>query len=234
MKTKIYRNIAITLVCVILGIMISWQYKSINYNQEMASFNDKRKEVIMDELLAEKHKTELLTKRLEELKKENSEFKNASDAYSALKKALERAEMIAGLRDVRGSGVIITLDNNIEGDDYWYVDEGNILNVINELRASDAQAISVNDERIIATSEVREAGRYIMINGKQMLPPFEIKAIADPDKIERSFKILGGVKENLELIYHLKVDIKKSDDIFIPKVRDDGTVIKTDLLKPVD
>ena len=31
-------------------------------------------------------------------------------------------------------------------------------------------------------SEVRSAGNYIMVNQKQLLPPFEIKAIADPGK----------------------------------------------------
>ena len=112
--------------------------------------------------------------------------------------------------------------------------ESNLLNVVNELRASDAQAISVNGERIVALSEIREAGKkYFMINGKQVIAPFEIKAIADPQKLEHTLKMLGGVVSTLESIYQLKVDVKKVDDIVIPKVRNDGTVLKTDLLKPV-
>ncbi|WP_242973940.1 DUF881 domain-containing protein [Clostridium thermosuccinogenes] len=232
MKMKIYRNIALTLVCIILGVMVSWQYKSVNFNQKSVQQNYKRVEEVMDELLSEKHKNELLSQRLNELNKEIEDYKNATNAYAALSKALARAEMIAGLTDVKGPGVIVTLDNNIEKN--GYVEETHILSVINELRASDAQAISINGERIVAMSEVRNTVNYIMINGKQMRPPFVIKAIADPDKLESSLTLLGGVKENLELIYHIKVDIKKSDNIEIPKVRDDGTVIKTDKLTPVN
>jgi uncharacterized protein YlxW (UPF0749 family) len=125
--------------------------------------------------------------------------------------------------------VVITLDKGFSD-----VTESNILNIINELRASDAQAISINEERIVASSEIREVSKkYFMINGKQMVPPFVIKAIASPEKLERALKMLGGVVDTLESIYQLKVEVRKEDEIFIPKVRDDGTVIKTDLLEPV-
>jgi len=232
MKLKIYRNIALTLVCIILGVMVSWQYKSVNYNQKSVQQNYKRVEEVMDKLLAEKHKNELLSQRLDELNKEIEEYKNATNAYTALSKSLARAEMIAGLTDVQGAGVIVTLDNNV--NENGYVDEWHILNVLNELRASDAQALSINDERIVAMSEVRQAGNFIMVNGRQMSPPFIIKAIADPDKLESSLTLLGGVKENLEYLYHIKVDIQKSEEIKIPAVRDDGTVIRIDKLMPVE
>ena len=57
---------------------------------------------------------------------------------------------------------------------------------------------TVKDERIIATTEIRRAGRYIMVNGQQTLAPYVIKAIADPEKLEHSLKIMGGVFEKLE------------------------------------
>jgi len=34
--------------------------------------------------------------------------------------------------------------------------------------------------------------------------------------------------------YSIDVKVEKSDEIFIPKVRDDGSVIKIDLLEPVN
>jgi leucyl-tRNA synthetase len=100
-----------------------------------------------------------------------------------------------------------------------------------ELKAAEAQAISIEDERIVAMSEIKKAGDYIVVNGKQMLSPFTIKAIADPQKLENSMTMLGGIVEELEF-FSMKVTIEKKDNIIIPKVRDDGSVLKYDLLRP--
>lgn len=232
MSVKIYRNIALTLVCLILGVVISWQYKSINYNEKVTSSNNKRLEDVTDQLVAERKKAEDLQKRNEELIKENMEFEktrgNISEETKKLYNELERVRMITGLVDVKGKGIIITID----GSDQAEVLDDDILSVLNELRASDAQAISINGERIVAMSEVRAAGKYIMVNQQQMLPPFVIKTIADPDNIEKALRIMDGVVEKLGE-YGLSIKIEKSNEVIIPKVRDDGTVIKYNMLTPV-
>jgi uncharacterized protein YlxW (UPF0749 family) len=230
MKTS--RNIAITLVCIILGIMIAWQYKSINYNQSVLSFQSKRTEELKDELIKLQNSNSELRTRLQELIKENEAYENAragdDKVTNNLKKQLEEARIFAGLTDVKGRGVIVTLDKN----EFISVEDIDILNVVNELRAAGAQAISINEERVVSLTEVRQVGRYVVVNGVKLEAPFIIKAISDPDKLERALTMIGGVIETLEN-YQLKVSIKKSDNILIPKVRDDGTVIKTDLLTPV-
>ncbi len=128
-----------------------------------------------------------------------------------------------------GKGVIVTIDNN----EFAKVTESDIFDVVNELRAAGAQAISVNEERIVAMSEIRETGRYILINGVQMEAPFVIKAISDPGNLERSLNMIDGVVDRLKE-WQLKVTVKKMDEIIIPKVRDDGSVIKIDMLTPVE
>lgn len=229
---KIGRNLAITLICIILGIMISWQYRSINYNQNIATFQNKRLEELQDELIKLQKSNNELRTRLQELKDENLAYERNrvgnDEAEKIMQKKLEEARIFGGLVPVKGKGVIITLDNN----GYATVTEGDIFDVVNELRAAGAQAISVNDERIVAMSEIRETGKYILINGVKMEAPFVIKAISDPDKLERSLMIIDGVIDRLK-DYQLNVSLKKSDEVIIPAVRDDGSIIKTDLLTPV-
>lgn len=229
---KLHTNIAIMVVCIVLGFILAWQYKSIDYNVKAASLQNKSIENLKDDLIRAKKENEDLAKRSEELENRNREFENARGTISKttelLNQELERARTIAGLTDVKGKGLIITISST----ELSHVEDANILELLNELRASDAQAIAINGERIIATSEVRDAGRYIMINGRQMIEPFEIKVIAEPEKVERALKMIGGILEKLEY-YQIKVDVKTSDNIVIPKVRDDGSVIKTNLLEPV-
>lgn len=234
---KISRNIALTLVCIILGIMIAWQYKSVNYNENIASFQSKRTEELMEQLIELQNTNLVMRARLQELQEENRKYESAivgdTEAVENLKKQLEIARIFAGLVDVKGKGVIITLDNGELTD----VEESDILDIINELRAIGAQAISINEERVVATTEVRQAGNYqdgtyILINGVRMKAPFVIKAISDPEKLERSLTMIGGVVEKLEK-FGLKISIKQQDNIIIPKVRDDGSVLKYDMLTPV-
>lgn len=230
---KIARNVAIMFVCIILGIMLSLQYKSVNYNQSIASFENKRLDELKDELITLQNQKNSLQERLQELEKENQTYAKVkagdSEAAKQIQNNLMKARIFAGLETVKGKGIIINLDNN----GLVMVKDYDILNLVNELRASGAQAISVNDERIVAMTEIREAGQYIVINGKQMNAPFVIKAIADPDELERSLSLMGGVVEGLEEDM-LNVSIKKADEIVINKFIDDGTTVKTDLLTPAE
>lgn len=229
---KTYRNIALTLVCILLGVILSWQFRSINDNQKMSGLENKRVEDLKTELLQEKKAREELEKRNQELANTNSKFENAKtdeDQYTAtLKEQLKTAKILAGMVDVKGKGIVVTL--NTKG--MIYVDDTNVLDLINELRASDARAISVNDERIVAMSEVREAGKYIMVNSKRLSAPYVVKAIGDQDKLVSSLKMTGGMVEKLQDL--ISINIEKIDNITIPKVRDDGTVLKTDQMTPVN
>jgi uncharacterized protein YlxW (UPF0749 family) len=228
---KIARNVAMTIVCILLGIMLALQYKSINYNQSMASFENKRSDELKDELIKLTDQKDSLQEKLKELEKDNQTYANAKAGDSAaaqlLKDDLNKARIFAGLTDVKGRGIVVTLENNA----FIHVEDYDILNVVNELRAAGAQAISVNDERIVAMTEIREAGQYIMVNGKQFEAPFVIKAISDPEDLERSLTLIGGVVEILEEA-QLNVSVKKAEEVVIKQFVNDGTTIKTDLLKP--
>lgn len=228
---KIGRNVALTFVCILLGLVLSWQLKSINYNEKIVYLENKRSDELKTDLINEKQKSDLLRKKNEELIKLNSDYesvKNDEEGMTEkLAEELKKLKILAGLVDVKGAGIIITVDNKV----FNYVDDTHILDLVNELKASDAQAISVNEERIVALSEIREAGSYVMINGNRMSAPYTVKAIGDPDKLYHSLKMTGGIIERLEIA--LKVSIERSENIITPKVRDDGSVIKTNLLSPV-
>lgn len=232
---KFARNLSITVICVILGVMVAWQYKSIDNNKKYETNQNNRLDKLIDDLSTERKANENLRNRNKELEKQVSEWVNAKGNIdkieASIKEELERAKILSGLIGVKGKGVIITLD---DGDEYSKVSERDLLYLINELRASEAQAISVNEERIIAMSEIKQTGDYIVINGRQLKHPFTVKAIAEPDKLENALKMLGGILETFEDYYGLKVSMEKKDSIIIPKVRDDGSVIKHNLLSPTN
>ncbi|NLC69474.1 MAG: DUF881 domain-containing protein [Clostridiaceae bacterium] len=224
------RNIAITVICLILGTMVAWQYRSINYNESIATYENMRVETLKEDLIRLQRSNAELRNQVERLQEEVRLYETAhagsDEAYKNLLKELDIVRIFAGLTDVKGKGVIVTLE-----DDFFTVIGRDIQMVVNELRAAGAQAISINDERVVAMTEIRDVSPYIMINGRQVTSPIVIKAIGSPDQLEHSLKMIGGVVEALEF-EQIKVTVKKSDEIVIPRIREDSTVLKTDLLTP--
>lgn len=230
---KFFKQAALAVVCLILGIMVAMQYRSVKVNNSLAVYEQQRSSDLISDLLREKENNEQLTKRIEELQKDLETLRSGSNSEAeyiqALKKEILELQILAGKKTVKGKGVIVTIDSQGTSQ----VDDSNILAVLNELRAADVQALAVNDERIVATSEVRRAGSYMIVNGRKLLPPYIIKAIADPVKLENSLKIMNGIVDILKY-YDLKIEVKQDDNIIIPAVRDDGLVLRHDLLTPVE
>lgn len=227
---KTFKTMAITMICLVLGVIVAWQFRSVKSNQILAQYEKKSVNEIIDELLVEKNNNESLKLRLQELQKEVDTFKAGETDIEKNVEALEQAVLVArikaGLETIKGSGLIITL----EAGGLKSVEDRHIEELINELKASDVQALSVNDERIVSMSEIRKAGDYIMVNGNQLVPPYTIKAVGDPDNMERSLRLLEGVLEKFQY-YEFIVNIKKDENVIIPAVREE--FIKIDKLTTV-
>jgi uncharacterized protein YlxW (UPF0749 family) len=95
------------------------------------------------------------------------------------------------------------------------VHDRDILNIVNEMRASGAEAICVNNERITAMSEIRCAGTTILVNWNKIAPPFVIKAIGDPELLGSGLSIRGGQLEDLKSA-GLQTQLVRNDKIDIP------------------
>lgn len=227
---RIFKIISLTAVCLLLGVFIALQFRSVKINQVLAQYEKKNVNEIIDELLMEKNTNEQLKTRLQELQKEVDFYKtdeNGDKKYvEDLEKEILNARIRAGLETVKGSGIVLTVEAS--GDKM--IEDRHIEELINELKATDVQAICINDERIVALSEIRKAGDYIMVNGRQLVPPYTIKAIGDADRIERSLRLLGGVLEKYQY-YDFKVDLKKEENIVVPGVREE--FLRIDGLTPV-
>lgn len=115
-----------------------------------------------------------------------------------LQNQVQQYKVLAGLTDVSGSGIVSTLDDNRKGydaeliknpgqvkpEDYTIHDKY-ILSIVNELRAAGAEAICVNDQRIVNSTDIRCAGAVILVNTTRLAPPYQIKAIGDPDRLSK-------------------------------------------------
>ncbi len=231
MKAKrVSRNISIALICVILGLALSWQFQSIKSNAKVMNLESQKKDDLVVKILNEQKNNENLRAKLSELQTQLDKFENArgnsDENLKLLTDEIQKLKTVAGLTDVKGRGVIVTFAK----EDALNVEDDDLLFVLNELRATDAQALAINDQRIIDTSEVRVAGGYIMVNGRHVMPPYVIKAIVDPDNAVNALNMIGGALEKIRVF--IDVGVEKSDSVEIPKISEE--LIKTNKLHPVE
>lgn len=159
------------------------------------------------------------------LKKQNERNQLLEENALKLQQQLKDYQMLAGITDVEGKGTIVTLNDNTASDKSK-VDENilvrdiDIRNIINELTSAGVEAISVNDERLIATSEIKVAGSVILINNNRYSSPFIIKAIGNPEILERTLKMKDGIIDILKAC-QIGVNIETSENLIIPRYKGD-------------
>lgn len=124
--------------------------------------------------------------------------------------------MLAGVTDVTGSGLVITIDTDSTDYDASLYSKSSdlLLSLVNELNAAGAEAISINGERLINTSEIRQAGSYININRNKYGAPFEVKVIGNPQDLSAAIKMRAGVVDVMQS-NKLKVSISQEDNVLV-------------------
>jgi uncharacterized protein YlxW (UPF0749 family) len=142
------------------------------------------------------------------------------NVYGNMKSELALAWNFADYEKVEGPGVIITMNDSLAevGEDEnlnWYlIHDGDILEIVNVLRDAGAEAISINGERVTATSNIRCGGPTINIDGKRHAVPFVIKAIGNPQTLEASATAPSGYIDLMEY-YDIRITVEKVDKLII-------------------
>ena len=224
-------KIALTLgiVCCVLTIAISIQFKTINDANSTVSQTLTGNE-LRDQVLKWKEKYDKASVDLKksEQKLEETRLKATQNDENALNKEAEIKldNTVLGLTDVTGSGIVITLkDNNnvkrsnlepLDNIELYLVHAGDLVEVINALRNAGAEAISINGQRITNFTSVYCAGNVVVINGEKISSPIEINAIGSPELLYGSITIPGGYLELMEETGVI-VDVKKTEKINIDK-----------------
>lgn len=213
-------------IFLLLGLLLSLQFRSILFaNKQKASsainvnLLQKRLE---DELRLSKHyreEIERLQKAKEDFLRAPLEGNHYSENLEMMKRRLDAVELMAGLTEVKGAGIVIKLNDALEVregpvEDYM-VHDADIVKILNELRAAGAQAIDINGERIIATSGQVCTGPTIKINNNRYAVPYVIKAIGDA---EAMIRYLNDSEIVLDLRrFNIRLEISTEKEIVIPR-----------------
>lgn len=162
------------------------------------------------------------------LRDTNTELENklakGTSAASTLNKELQDNKVFAGLTEITGQGVQVTLTDSARRPDVpsdplkltSLIHDADIVLVVNELKAAGAEAIAVNGQRVLAMSPIRCVGPVVHVNGVPASPPYVIQAVGEPEVLFGAMNLPGGVLEQLRNFDPAMVRVDKKKRLLLP------------------
>lgn len=212
---------AIAFVCVVLGFMLTMQFK-VQREVELKDLTAyQRTEDLAQQLETAESERDALMSELEDLRNQVRTSAGGTAEYKELAAQLEQAQFHAGLIPMVGPGVTVTMMDSTrplapgENPNIGLIHDEDVLKVVNELAASGAEGISINGQRLIGRSEIRCTGATITVNGVRTAPPIVISAIGNADLLADGVNSRDGVAENLRT-FGIQVQVKKDTAVTVP------------------
>lgn len=208
-------HFVVGLLCMALGFAFAVQVRSTQ-SDALAGARTSDLVRILDDLSEQRQRLSAEAARLQSTLDElNTGVDQAGAARAAARERLATLGILAGTVPAAGPGIILTVADPEGG-----VKAADLLDVVQELRDAGAEAMQINNVRVIGNSSFIDSASGIVIDEVVVAPTYEVRAIGDPDTMASALAIPGGVLEGLQEAA-ARPSVTQSPDIVV------------DVLKPV-
>ncbi|MEF9991656.1 MAG: DUF881 domain-containing protein [Romboutsia sp.] len=208
----------------ILGILIPIYLKSLNPSSVYITLEEKKD--MESEIQYKKNEIQKLKYTLSEQKATLRQYKDVlKDEDTSIKDLMEEEisyfKALSGYVKVQGEGIVVTIidsEKNLENGQNpndLIVHDIDILRILNDLKKSGAEAISINAERVLSTSKIKCSGATITVNETTYGQPFVIKAIGDVNILKASMISPESYANLLKEVYGIYIKIEEKSSIII-------------------
>ncbi len=151
---------------------------------------------------------------------------NTSVEGEAIRAELDQLALISGASAVVGPGLVVTLDDAaVEGDEDTNLDDTRVQDIdvrqlLNGLWSAGAEAVSIGGTRVTARTAIRAAGDALFADLAPLSPPYEIRAIGNPETLGPRFLDSAGASwlQVLAATYGIQFEVSTSTAVEIPAV----------------
>ncbi len=195
-KDKITISIVIFFVSIMLVSSMFIQFRTVEKTNSMG-IESMREDELRQEILNWKTKYNEVDEKIQSNKQKIEEYTNTiqnnEQSSELLDEELKEYNMLVGKTNVVGEGVVLNLTDTPEQS----FSASNLIYLVNELKYAGAEAISINDQRIINSTDIVSINnnQYILVNGERIVSPYEVKAIGSKEQLDNilNFKNEGFV-----------------------------------------
>lgn len=200
------RKIFILGTAAILGFFVIIQMASFENVSDTLQRDNKSN--IFQEIKILKEKNEDLKSEVGDLETTVAQLNDQSKALTAIQDEISEYTKLSGRISVFGPGISMTLDGKFSTP--WMID------IVNELFNSGAQAVSVNGIRIVNKTsgfDTLPKGQ-ILLNGSILASPYAVNAIGESSTLATLIQSPGGIFDRLKKVFPtLKSTITTKDVI---------------------
>ena len=219
-KNEITITVIICFVCVVFFAVMFMQFKTVE-ETDITAIENMRETELRAAISEWKGKYEKTIEKLTENKKMIEEYEDKveknEEVSELIDEELEKSNMILGKTDVIGEGVIITLTNTAE----CQISYSHLLELVNELKYAGAEAISINDNRIIM-NHIAETDIRMLVSGQRVTSPYVVKAIGNQTYLASTLSLKdSGFIDQYRATENMNIDLQTSKGIKILKYNGD-------------
>jgi uncharacterized protein YlxW (UPF0749 family) len=209
----------------VMGFVATAQWNS---SVSREAFTTSAQQVLAAQVLTLESEQRDLREQIAEAEAQVQQFQEESTTSSAtlavLNARLEQSRVAAGLTAVHGPGVIVEIaDSNRvvppgENPSSFIVLVDDLRDIVAALWASGAEAITINGERLVASSSIYGVGASVLVNTSFLPAPFRIEAIGSDgllDRFQSDPAFTGRVAQRIEF-YGLEFAAAAADDLQLP------------------
>ncbi|MBV9851698.1 MAG: DUF881 domain-containing protein [Armatimonadetes bacterium] len=218
---------SLVILCAVLGALLGLSFKTRDLirRQDVPADNFPQ---LTEEYRILKRKDDDDTRLIMSLQKQKTALENGTSSNTkqvqALLSDLKQTKFLAGLTDAVGPGVLVTLNDSKKtvppqmqaAVPINIIHDTDINQIINELKAAGAEAISVNNQRLVATSPIRCAGPTVFVNNTAQTPPYVIRAIGDATTLQAALNLPGGVADQMRAFDPAMIKVQTSKHMIVP------------------
>lgn len=154
----------------------------------------------------------------EKIKLIKSTQARSNEIYQNLKDEIELYELQAGMTKASGRGVVIDFDvDEIERYDLLMANFDLLLSVINKLNAAGAEGITINDERVVLSTDLRYEKGTLLVNNNPIGRSIQIRAIGDPDTLEATLNMKYGILWEMKHNFNIPTKVEKKEKVELPR-----------------
>lgn len=214
-------RVVTALVCVVIGLMVSVS----SLNARGFDLRPGRNTQLVDVIRDGSRRNAELTREVAALRAEVDDLASRAAEEPESGGRLAETGGYAGAHPVTGPGFTVTLTDapssvQVPGvdDDLLVVHQQDIQAVANVLWLAGAEAMTIQGQRVIATTGIKCVGNSVVLHGTPYAPPYVISAIGDPDRLAEGLAVspyLRVYRQHAEA-YNLGYQQKREGALFLP------------------
>jgi uncharacterized protein YlxW (UPF0749 family) len=184
-------------IALLLGVLGFAAVTQVRTNHDDTNYSAYREQDLVDILGALSTATQQTQNKITQLEQQKLTLQQSTnDRQAARDQAMKETndlKILAGTVPAQGPGIVVTI---VEGD--GAVDVTGMLDLLEELRSAGAEAMSINQVRIVAGSAIDRTDSGITVDGVQLQGPYVLTAIGDSSTLNGAVTFARGPKYILE------------------------------------